>query len=108
MNYLTTFAATITDPCKEGYVGEDKCPTGGSESNIFSLVENLVTWLTIAIGILSVVFIIVSAIQITTSGGDAEKVKKARRTLLYAVIGLVVAILAGVIVSIIFNVSDSF
>lgn len=110
MNYLTIFAATsiLNDPCEKGYVGPDKCISGGGESDILNLVANVVTWLTIAIGILSVVFIIISAVQIITSGGDTEKVKKARRTLLYSIIGLVVAILANVIISLVFNVADSF
>jgi len=107
MNSLKLFAADITNPCDE-FPNLDGCPKGGNESNLIDLVSNIVTWLTIAIGILSVVFIIISAIQIMTSSGDADKVKRGQRTLLYSVIGLVVAIMADVIISIVFNVAGSF
>lgn len=106
MNSFPFFIAevgTIADPCSEyGAVG---CVESES-SDLLGLAESVVTWLTIAIGVLSVVFIIISAIQIITSGGDAEKVKRARRTLLYSIIGLIVAILAGVITSLVFNITN--
>ncbi|MEI7689538.1 MAG: hypothetical protein WCI79_01055 [Candidatus Saccharibacteria bacterium] len=47
-----------------------------------------------AIGIVAVVMIIVSGFTLFTSGGDAEAVKKAKNTIMYAVIGLVVVIIA--------------
>lgn len=105
-NIITYIAASVTTaPCDKYSL--EGCPEGGGETELFTLINQIVTWLTIAIGILSVVFIIISAIQIMTSGGDAEKVKRGRRTLLYSIIGLIVAILAGVIISLVFNIADS-
>jgi uncharacterized membrane protein YjfL (UPF0719 family) len=46
-----------------------------------------------------VVVIIVAGIMFTTSGGNADSVKKAKSMLLYAVIGIVVSILAYAIVN---------
>jgi hypothetical protein len=43
--------------------------------------------------------IIFGGVRIVISQGDAGKVKQARMMIVYALIGLVVAILAGVIVS---------
>lgn len=51
------------------------------------------------IGFLAVAMIIVGGISFTTSQGDANKTTKARNTILYGVIGLIVALLAFAIVN---------
>lgn len=51
------------------------------------------------IGFVAVVMIIVGGLQYTTSAGDAAKVTKAKNTIMYGVIGLVVALLAFAIVN---------
>jgi hypothetical protein len=48
--------------------------------------------------IISVIFIIVGGIRYVTSSGDAKRIQQAKDTVLYAVIGLIVSILAGAIV----------
>jgi len=72
-------------------------PDGGGGINARNLVTSIMGWLTFVVGVISVVFIIIGGIRYITSGGDAEKVKKAKNTVLYACIGLAVAILAGAI-----------
>ena len=47
----------------------------------------------------AVVVIIIAGITYTTSGGNATLVTKAKNTLLYAIVGLVVAIMAYAIVN---------
>lgn len=46
------------------------------------------------LGIVAVVVIIFGGVQYMTSTGDAGKVKKAKDTILYGVIGLVICVLA--------------
>lgn len=50
------------------------------------------------VGVISVVVIIIAGVKYITSSGDSSKVAQAKDTLLYAVIGLVVVMLAQVIV----------
>jgi len=57
--------------------------------NIFSLI----------VGVIAVIMIIVGGIMYATSAGDAGRVKTAKDTILYAVIGIVVAVLAYSIVN---------
>ena len=52
---------------------------------------------------ISIVVIVVGGFQFAISQGDQTQVKKARQTVLYAVVGLVVAISASVIVPYIIN-----
>ena len=53
----------------------------------------------VVVGILAVVMIIIGGIQYTTSGGDQAAVTKAKNTILYGIVGLVIAILAYAIVN---------
>jgi hypothetical protein len=51
------------------------------------------------VGIISVFMLIYGGIRYITSGGDSKKVTEAKNTILYAVIGLIIAILAFAIVN---------
>ena len=55
------------------------------------------------LGIVAVLVIIIGGVQYMTSTGDAGKVKKAKDTILYGVIGLVICILAFAIVNFVIN-----
>lgn len=62
-----------------------------SGDGIFQTVTNFLLFL---IGVVSVIMLIIGGFQYVISGGDSTKVEKAKNTILYAIIGLVVAILA--------------
>lgn len=51
-----------------------------------------------ALGAISVLMIVIGGIRYTISQGDSSSVTAAKNTILYAVIGLVVALMAGAIV----------
>ena len=56
------------------------------------------------IGVVAVVYIILAGLKLMTSlGGNPEAAKKARNTIIYASIGLVIAISAEVIVTFVLN-----
>lgn len=63
------------------------------------LVKNVVNGILYFVGILSVVMLIWGGILYTTSAGDSNKVTTAKNTIMYAVIGLVIAIFAYAIVN---------
>lgn len=67
-----------------------------------NLEGNVVGILNAVIGVLSfvcVVVIIIGGVNYMTSSGDPGKVKKAKDTILYGIIGLVVCVLAFAIVN---------
>ncbi|MDR2524317.1 MAG: pilin [Candidatus Nomurabacteria bacterium] len=76
-------------------------------NSVWGMAGQVVTWMLIAVGIICVVFIIIGGIKFTTSGGDPEKAKSARKTLLFAIIGLAVCLLATLIVNLTINVSET-
>ena len=72
------------------------------EANNNDLQGNVVVILNAVIGVLSfvcVVVIIIGGVTYMTSSGDTSKVKKAKDTIIYGVIGLVVCVLAFAIVN---------
>lgn len=70
-----------------------------SENVVASVLK---TVFTIA-ALLSVIFILIGAIKYVTSAGDPTGINKAKNTVLYAVIGLVVSLSAFTIVSFILS-----
>ena len=80
--------------------GEDH--GGSKDAENTNLMGTLNTIINIAIGVigfLAVVMIIIGGVQYTTSAGDTAKVTKAKNTIMYGIIGLVVALLAYAIVN---------
>ncbi len=61
---------------------------------VWRLLCTLFGWLFMGIMFVAVVYIILAAYNYLTASGDAKKVEKANHMLLYAVIGVVVAVLA--------------
>jgi len=62
-------------------------------------IKTIVNILLYLLGAIAVVMIVIGGIRYATSNGDASAVTSAKNTILYAVIGLVVAILAYAIVN---------
>ena len=63
----------------------------GGDGSIFQIVTNVLLFI---IGAISVIMLIIGGIRYTISQGDSSAVTSAKNTILYAIIGLVVAILA--------------
>ena len=63
---------------------------------IFQKITNIALFL---IGAVAVLMLIYGGIRYTVSGGDAKNVTAAKNTILYAIVGIVVAILAYAIVN---------
>lgn len=70
----------------------------GDASDIDSVITTVVEVLSVIVGVLAVIMIIISGFKYVTSGGDAQKVASAKSTLIYAIIGIVIVVLAQVIV----------
>ncbi len=68
----------------------------GGEGSIFRTVTNILLFL---VGAVSVIMLIVGGIRYVISGGDQAQVTSAKNTILYAIVGIVVAFLAFAAVS---------
>lgn len=72
---------------------------GNGDSDLVGKVTGILNAVIAVLGIVAVIVIIMGGIGYMTSSGDAGKVKKAKDTILYGVIGLVVVALAFAIVN---------
>ena len=70
------------------------------DKGLIKTVVNVLLW---AVGALSVIMIIFSGFRYITSAGDTSKTKSAQSTLIYSVVGLIVAIMAWAIVNMVIN-----
>lgn len=61
--------------------------------------QTIINVLVSAVGIVAVAVIVIGGILYVTSTGDAAKAKRAQNTILYGVVGLIVAVLAYAIVN---------
>ncbi len=69
-------------------------------SGVFTQITNTVLYI---VGIISVIMLIYGGLRYVISGGDSKKVTDAKNTILYAIIGLIVSILAFAIVNFVIN-----
>ena len=78
-----------------------KIPAGGSTGipkvEADSAINGILNTVYVAAGMAAVIVIIVSAIFYVISQGDASKIKRAKDGILYAIVGLVVVMLAFVL-----------
>src|SRR3989344_5944574 len=70
--------------------------TGTGKAN--DLIAKIINIFSVIVGIVAVIMIIVAGFRYITSAGNQERVKAAKTTLIYALIGLVIVALAQVIV----------
>ena len=101
-----TAQCTTNDATTIGVKSGIKCAKSadqkGNLGNVLEVVTNVLLFI---IGAISVIMIIIGGIKYTISNGDSAQITSAKNTILYAVIGLIVALLAYAIVNF---VIDSF
>lgn len=69
-------------------------------NGVFTKITNTVLY---AVGIISVIMLIYGGLRYVISGGDSKKVTDAKNTIMYAIIGLIISILAYAIVNFVIN-----
>lgn len=76
--------------------GSDATGQSGDLSGFILKITNLLLFV---LGAIAVIVIVIGGIKYTTSDGDSAKIKSAKDTILYAIVGVVVALLAYAIVN---------
>ena len=74
---------------------DQKASLTGDEG-VFTIITNVLLFI---IGAISVIMLIIGGIRYTVSGGDSSAVTSAKNTILYAIVGIVVALLAYAVVN---------
>ncbi|MGH9856881.1 MAG: hypothetical protein ACRD4B_03455, partial [Acidobacteriota bacterium] len=78
-----------------------RCQAGGGDpaQGIIEIIQNIVNIFLTIVAIIAAVFIIIGGLWYITSAGDEEKAARGKRTILYAIIGLIIVGLSAVIVN---------
>lgn len=76
---------------------------GDQVDKVNSIISNVTTKLLFFVGVACVIMIIYSGVQYITSAGDTSKTKKATQTMIYAIVGLVIAVMAYAIIWFVLN-----
>lgn len=84
----------------------DQCKSNGSSAvckskgdTLGPMIQTVINILLYILGMTAVVMIVIGGIRYTTSNGESSAIKSAKDTILYSVIGLIVAILSYTIVN---------
>ena len=70
-----------------------------NDSGVEVVIQFIINGVIFAISVIAIVMIVLGAIAYAASKGDPAKVKRGRDTMLYGIIGLIVALLAFMIVN---------
>jgi hypothetical protein len=95
-------AATNTDVCAGiQATGASNCTDQGGQVN--KIIKTVINILSVVVGVAAVIMIIIGGLRYVTSGGDSSNVASAKNTILYAIVGLVIAAMAQFIVQFVLN-----
>jgi len=101
---VTPVASAACNPRDLSINGGANCAQGnsqpadlfGGDNSIFRRITNILLFL---VGAISVIMLIIGGIRYVISGGDQNQVTSAKNTILYAIVGIVIAFLAYAAVS---------
>ncbi len=93
------YAGDCTDAASCMQQGTDKANGGATNQTVQDLMKTITNVLLFIIGAVAVIMIVVGGLKYMTSNGDSSSIASAKNTILYAVIGLIVAIMAYAIVN---------
>lgn len=76
---------------------------GGSNQNLPDIITTIINVMLFIAAALAVIMIIYGGIRYITAHGDEKQVKVAKDTIVYSVVGLIIAIIAYALVTFIFD-----
>lgn len=94
----TSAIDVFKDACSGGSGSTAVCGAS-TKDELPNIIKNVINLLFFVIGMIAVIMIVIGGIRYSTSGGDSSQIQAAKNTVLYAVVGLVVAVMAFAIVN---------
>jgi hypothetical protein len=93
------------DPTKKVQNPEQVLPQGPTTgTQLISIIEIATNWIFAIFTVLTIIFVLLAAFQFVTAGGDAAKVGEARQKLIWASVGIVVALASKGLVPVVKNI----
>jgi hypothetical protein len=78
------------------------CPAGvmcNGSVDVSGIILKVINFILAFLGILAVLFVVIAGVRLVVSQGDDTAKEKAKKSIIYVLIGLVIVILAGTIVN---------
>ena len=85
-----TFELSVSDGASSAR-GMDQVATLFGSTGVFTTISNVMLF---AVGAISVIMVVVGGLRYVVSGGNSTSVSAAKNTILYAVVGLIISLLA--------------
>lgn len=85
--------------CEGLGAGTGNACTGGAGNSVGKLVATAVSILSWIVGVISVIMVLVGGLKFITANGDSSKITSARSTIIYALIGIAIAVSAQVLIN---------
>jgi succinate dehydrogenase/fumarate reductase cytochrome b subunit len=104
--YILLFSTLVGTPALAADVKPIPFVDGGKgfAAIVNAIMSNLVKVIFGFSAALAILFVIIGGLQMITSAGNGEKVEKAKKTLTYAIYGVIIVVLSYVILYFISNV----
>jgi hypothetical protein len=96
MNFLHNAAVSVQGCDKDVCDLENTIPTVKADSGQVSSILQIVF---MVIGVVALVYLIIAGLKLITSLGNPEALKESRQSIIFAVVGLAVALSAEIIVT---------
>ncbi len=93
-----SYAAT-KDTVQSGVDAAGGTGTTNDKDALTKTIKSVIGILLFIIGMVAVIFIIIAGFRFVTSNGDSNTISSARNTIIYAILGIVVAVMAYAIVN---------
>ena len=105
---LPSYAETSTNICdnKSAYPPEVVASAGcdGNINYLPTIIQTILNTIIAICGVVAVIYVVIGGYGYMTSAGDAGKLEKAKKTIIYAVIGIAICALSFIIVNWVINV----
>ena len=92
----TNASAQVSSGINAATTDEMKNKQIDGSNGVIRIVSNILIWV---VGIVAVIMIVWSGFKYITAAGDSGKIASAKSSLIYAIVGLIIAILAYAIVN---------
>lgn len=100
---MTVQSAQLHGACDSGAYGKEDCDLvkHNEIDNTHSTISTPIGWAFWLLIMISVIMVVIGGFKYVTSQGNQQQLKSAKDTILYAIVGLVVAIAARAIVQLV-------
>lgn len=91
--------SAIGEACNSSGSASVLCSGESQDQSAGDIVTTVINVLLYIVGIIAVIMVIIGGIMYAVSAGDSGAVTKAKNTILYAIVGLIIAFIAFAIVN---------